>query len=67
MIIDIRLEVAKNHLEFTDLSVTDICYSVGFRDLTHFMKTFKKRTGMTATEYRNNFPRNIHNTKNTFN
>jgi len=33
-------------------SVTDVCYSSGFNNLSHFTKTFKAVTGKTPREYK---------------
>ncbi len=41
-------------------SVTDIAYAVGFKDASHFTRTFKDRHGVSPREYRrdhSNFPR----------
>ncbi|WP_139925415.1 AraC family transcriptional regulator [Hymenobacter sp. DG01] len=35
-----------------DLAVTEVCYSCGFNNLSHFNKTFRKYTGQSPTEYR---------------
>jgi AraC-like DNA-binding protein len=38
-----------------NLSVSDVCYSVGFNNLTNFNKTFKQFLKMTPTEYKKAF------------
>ena len=47
-----RIALAKELLYFTDLSVGSVAISCGFADETHFMKTFKKITGLSALAYR---------------
>ncbi len=51
-IIDYRIGKAKELLEDTDLMVYAIADKVGFRDVRHFSKTFKKIVGCLPTEYR---------------
>lgn len=51
-VLEKRLEYAKQLLESGDVSVRAVAASCGFLDEIHFMKSFKKRFGMTATEYR---------------
>jgi AraC-like DNA-binding protein len=38
-----------------DLNILDICLDSGFNNISHFNKQFKRRTGMTPTEYRKRF------------
>lgn len=47
-----RINEACRLLETTDMGIQEIAYSVGFLDSIHFMKTFKKHTEKTPTEYR---------------
>jgi AraC-like DNA-binding protein len=47
-----RLEKAGFYLKETKLSVTDIAYEVGYRDLSHFMRSFKRYYGTTPHSYR---------------
>lgn len=54
-LIDKRLERARVLLETTELSVYSIALSSGFSDDVHFMKSFKRRFGATATEYRRRY------------
>ncbi len=55
LIIEARIEEAKNLLKQTSLSVGEVGFSVGFTDNSHFMKSFKRLTGITAGEYRKSF------------
>ena len=49
----IRIDRAKELLDFTDESIADIAEASGFSDQNYFARTFKKVTGMTPTQYRN--------------
>ncbi|MGI6279335.1 MAG: helix-turn-helix transcriptional regulator [Acutalibacteraceae bacterium] len=48
-----RINIAKQLLRNSDISITDIALQTGFYDAQHFLKTFKKNTGLTPSEYRN--------------
>ncbi len=48
-----RVEKACHFLRCTDMPVTDIAYSCGFSDLSYFIKTFKRHTGISPGKYRN--------------
>jgi len=47
-----RIDAAKELLIDTDAKIIDIAYHVGFDNLTHFHRQFKKQTGRTPNEYR---------------
>lgn len=49
----IRIEKAKELLKDPALRIGDIGEQVGFLDMAHFSRVFKKQTGMSANEYRN--------------
>jgi AraC-like DNA-binding protein len=46
------MERAKEHLEFSFMSVKQIMVSIGVRDRSHFEREFKKAYGLTPTQYR---------------
>jgi len=48
----IRIRNAKSLLEADDLSVKEICYSIGYSDPNYFSRIFKKIVGITPTEYK---------------
>ena len=50
---DIRIKVAKQILADPTKSAKDIGEMVGYPNSNYFVKLFKKKTGMTPTEYRN--------------
>ncbi|MFB6344006.1 two-component regulator propeller domain-containing protein [Saccharicrinis sp. FJH62] len=47
----IRLKRASQLLVQQKLNVSEIAYEVGFKDLSHFRKCFKREFGMSATEF----------------
>lgn len=51
---ELRITRAKNLLRDTDISVSRIAQMIGFDNLGYFSRIFKKSTGLTAREYRNN-------------
>ena len=48
----LKLNYASKLLRQTDLSVREIAFMSGFRDYEHFLKSFKKKFGVTTSEYR---------------
>jgi AraC family transcriptional regulator len=53
--IERRLREAKRIFETSAMSVTDVCFSVGYRDLTSFIKLFKKYSGLSPDRYQKQF------------
>ncbi len=49
----IRIEKAKELLKDPSLRIGDIADEVGFLDMAHFSRVFKKINGISANEYRN--------------
>lgn len=49
----VRIEHAKELLKDPALRIGDISEQVGFLDLAHFSRVFKKQEGISANEYRN--------------
>lgn len=47
-----RMEEAKKLLAMTDISISELAGHLCFGNAGYFMKTFKKYTGMTCSEYR---------------
>lgn len=50
---NIRIEKAKELLKDPSLRIGDIADMVGFLDMAHFSRVFKKQVGISANEYRN--------------
>lgn len=51
-VIDRRLETARSLLEKGDLTVTETTRRVGYGDLSRFAERFRKKYGVTPSEYR---------------
>ena len=51
-IINARIERAKRLLENTDRQIGDIAIECGYASGSHFMRQFRQKTGLTASEYR---------------
>jgi len=47
----IRLKRATQLLDQQKLNISEIAYEVGFKDLSHFRKCFKREYGMSASDY----------------
>lgn len=50
---NVRIEKAKELLNDPSLRIGDIAEEVGFLDVAHFSRVFKKQVGISANEYRN--------------
>lgn len=48
----LRLEKAKNLLRTTDLKVYEICERIGYNNVEHFNRMFKKSVGVNPSKYR---------------
>jgi len=48
----VRMDMAKQFLKETSLTVADICERVGYSDVRYFTKTFAKYSGLKPNEYR---------------
>lgn len=49
-----RVRKAKELLNNTNLTVKEVCYMVGYKDPNYFSRIFKKRVGITPSEYMKN-------------
>ncbi len=52
-LLDYRIQMAKNLLVATTLSVTQIAEKTGFSSYTYFIRLFRERTGQSPLKYRN--------------
>ena len=50
----IRLEKAKQLIETTEYTISEVCYKVGFSSPSYFTKCFKDYFGFLPTELRDN-------------
>jgi transcriptional regulator GlxA family with amidase domain len=60
----LRMQVAKELLETTFLSVKEIMVLAGFTDQSHFVRTFKKLYGATPSKHRGQVRKSSHQTGN---
>ena len=51
-LINARMDSAKNRLLFTREKVEEIAWSLGYQNVTHFIRQFKKAVGVTPAVYR---------------
>jgi len=49
---EVRISNACKALTTSDETITQICYSTGYNNISHFTRQFKIITGLTAKEYR---------------
>ena len=49
---EVRMEQAAHLLQHTNLRIYEICEKVGYKDVRHFYKLFKKYAGCSPSEYR---------------
>jgi two-component system, response regulator YesN len=54
-----RLTKAKELLEKTDLSISTIAVTVGYKNMSHFSTTFKKFTNFNPNDYRTHFQEKV--------
>jgi two-component system response regulator YesN len=52
---DIRIDRAKKLLENSGMSVKEICAACGYSDPNYFSRSFKKKVGVTPTEYKERY------------
>jgi AraC-like DNA-binding protein len=48
----LRVELACQHLSLDDAGITDICYEVGFRNISNFNRQFLSIKGMSPSRFR---------------
>ena len=53
-IIQERIKTAKRLLKDMNVTISQVCYSVGINNLSYFFKLFKRVEGITPNEYRKN-------------
>ncbi len=49
---DIRLRYAAGLLLDNNLNITEICYLSGYKNLSHFIRSFKRKYNLSPSEYR---------------
>lgn len=53
---DLRSNLARQYVEQKNLPITEITYLLGFSDTSNFSRAFKRWTGQSPSDYRNNKP-----------
>ena len=53
-----RIEKAKNLLREDEVRVIDICFSIGFNDVSYFNRVFKKIAGLSPSCFKKQLSRN---------
>lgn len=48
----LRIELACQHLSQDDLTITDICYAIGFNNVSNFNRQFRAAKGMPPSKFR---------------
>jgi len=56
---EVRFSSAKEQLKETDLSLSEIAFSLGFGDLSAFCRAFKRWSGITPKGYRENLKKTV--------
>lgn len=56
MVIGARMDLAKHLIAHSDLAISEVAASVGYDSRFAFARLFKKRVGMTASDYRQDAP-----------
>ncbi len=49
-----KIEKAKEFLKYNELTLSQIAYKLGYSSVQHLSSQFKKATGMTASQFKNN-------------
>lgn len=55
----LRIEAAQKRLEETEQTIDQVMNAVGYEDASSFRRLFRKKTGLTPTEYRRRFSRRL--------
>jgi len=55
----IKLEIARDQLKSSDVSISEIVYSIGFKSRSYFSKIFHEKYKILPTEYRNSLKKRV--------
>ena len=51
--LELKMAKAKEYLKSTDLRIKQIAYEIGYENSESFVRIFKRKTGLTPSQYRN--------------
>ncbi len=54
-----RLEAARDYIRSTDMSISEIVYAIGFSSRSYFSKIFKKKFGLSPSQFQNHVKQNL--------
>ncbi len=54
IIYDVRMRIARGYLRRTEISIKEIAFLLGYSEVSNFYRSFKKFSGQSPTDYRNN-------------
>ncbi len=49
-----KIEKVKEYLKYNELTLSEIAYKLGYSSVQHLSRQFKKNTGLTASQFKNN-------------
>ena len=55
----VRIREAQRLLKFSPFSIKEICYGVGYNDLAHFERVFRKSEGCTPSKFRKKYQKPV--------
>ena len=50
----IRLEAARDYISTTEMNISQIVYTIGFSSRSYFSKIFKRKYGISPSDFQNN-------------
>ncbi|MBT6584015.1 MAG: helix-turn-helix transcriptional regulator, partial [Gammaproteobacteria bacterium] len=56
---DTRRELAEDYIPRADLTINEVAYMLGFSDCSNFARSFRRWTGKSPTEYRQQLHKNL--------
>ena len=54
-----RINAAKRLLRDNDLNVSEVCFAIGYNDLSYFSRVFRKHTGLAPSKFRESHKNNL--------
>jgi len=55
----VRISQAASYFSYSDIDISQVCVRVGFSNVSHFNRTFKKLVGVSPGNYRRMFPLDV--------